>query len=226
MNHDDDITSEFQRCKFAFNPFLKSNPDWSGQEFSFLKSHDMFSFHKSIPGYAPTPLVSLPGVAAALGVKEVFVKDESHRFGIKAFKAFGASYAIYRFLKGEWEKRFGHTPEFNEQSFKDPAVLNQLGAFTFCAATDGNHGRAVAWTAGKLKQRAIIYMPDNTAPARITNIQSEGAEVVLVSGTFDDCVAQCAADAAKKQLASHLRYCLLGLHGNPQIHHAGLYQYF
>jgi len=189
--------NEFLRCKFAFNPLMKATPDWNGPEFSFLHSHDMLTFHKSISGYTPTPLVPLPAVAATLGVKEVYVKDESHRFGIKAFKAFGASYAIYRFLKGAWEKKFGLTPVFNEHSFKDSNTLNQLGTFTFCAATDGNHGRAVAWTAGKLKQRAIIYMPQNTAPSRITNIQSEGAEVVLVPGTFDDCVAQCAADATK-----------------------------
>lgn len=185
------------KCKYSFNRFLKGNPDWTGPGFSFLGSSDMLDFHKSLAGYAPTPLVSLPGLAASLGVGEIYVKDESYRFGIKAFKAFGASYAIYRFLKRQWENRFGAGVPFNEKSFKDPQVLKKLGAFTFCAATDGNHGRAVAWTAKKLKQRAIIYMPENTARSRIDNIESEGAEVVLVPGTFDDCVDRCAADAEK-----------------------------
>lgn len=198
MKRIDEQENEFKRCKFAFNPLMKKEPNWQGGEFSFLQSSDMLNFHKSLAGYQQTPLVSLPQVAASIGVKEVFVKDESFRFGIKAFKAFGASYAIYRFLKGEWEKRFSHTGiVFNEQSFLQPEILNRLGEFTFCAATDGNHGRAVAWTAAKLKQKAIIYMPKNTAQARVDNIKNEGAEVILIPGTFDDCVAQCAADATK-----------------------------
>jgi len=191
------MMNEFEICKYAFNELVKTEPDWNDETFSFLNNNDMLPFHKSIDGYKPTPLVSLPKAAKELGLKDIFVKDESHRFGIKAFKAFGASYAIYRFLKSQWEERFGTEIEFNEKSFKDPEVLKRLGSFTFCAATDGNHGRAVAWTANKLKQRAIIYMPDNTAQARIDNIESENAEVVLVPGTFDDCVEQCAKDAEK-----------------------------
>ncbi|MCP4220737.1 MAG: diaminopropionate ammonia-lyase [bacterium] len=186
---------EFNRCKYSFNEMVKDTPDWSGPEFSFLNSNDMSVFHQSLDGYAPTPLVSLKDTAAALGVGSIHVKDESHRFGIKAFKAFGASYAIYRFLKGQWEKRFD--TEFNEKSFKDPEVLKALGSFTFCGATDGNHGRAVAWTANRLKQKAVIYMPDNTAQSRIDNIEAENAEVVLVPGTFDDCVKECAKVAAE-----------------------------
>jgi diaminopropionate ammonia-lyase len=189
--------SEFEICKYAFNHMVLESPDWSSEEFSFLANNDMLTFHKSIEGYAPTPLVELPLIAQSLGVKSVYVKDEAHRFGIKAFKAFGASYAIYRFLMDQWQKRFGQDEPFNEKSFKDPNVLQRLGSFTFCAATDGNHGRAVAWTANKLKQRAIIYMPDNTAQSRIDNIKMENAEVVLIPGTFDDCVTRCAQDAEK-----------------------------
>jgi len=155
----------------------------------------MLDFHRSLAGYAPTPLLSVPKIAAALGVKEIYVKDESHRFGIKAFKACGASYAIFRFLKAQWENRF-RTP-FTIDSFKHPGVLRQLGAYTFCAATDGNHGRAVAWTARILGQKAVIYMPKNTAQARIENVTGEGARVEQVEGTFDDCVIQCASDAEK-----------------------------
>lgn len=192
--------SEFQRCKYSFNPMALANPGWADNqktppEFSFLNSTDMLEFHKSLDGYAPTPLVSMPTLASALGIKELYVKDESHRFGIKAFKAFGASYAIYRYLKQKWQERFDTT--FGPQSFKDPGVMKKLGAVTFCGATDGNHGRAVAWTANKLKQRAVIYMPGDTAQSRIDNIKSENGEVILVPGTFDDCVEKCAADAEK-----------------------------
>jgi diaminopropionate ammonia-lyase len=73
--------------------------------------------------------------------------------------------------------------------------MQKLGSFTFCAATDGNHGKAVAWTAHHLGQRAVIYMPSNTVVSRIKNIEVEGAEVILVDGTFDDCVARCDSDA-------------------------------
>ncbi len=176
---------------YAFNPNLNKNPDWS--EFEFLNNSDMLEFHKSLAGYKPTPLKSLPKLAAKLGLKEILVKDESERFGIKAFKALGASYAIYRYLKGVYEAKFDD--EFTPASFKDKQALAKLGAITFTAATDGNHGRAVAWTANRLKQKAVIYMPSNTAQSRIENIESENAKVVLVAGSFDDCVAQCAKDA-------------------------------
>ncbi len=187
------MNDEFNRCKYSFNPMVKDNPDWSDDFFAFLEHEDMLDFHKSIDGYNPTPLKTLPKMAAKLGVKEIFIKDESHRFGIQAFKAFGASYAIYRFMKNKWENTYD-TP-FTPQSFRDPQVMAKLGPITFCGATDGNHGRAVAWTANKLKQKAIIYMPDNTAQSRIDNIEAENAIVVLVPGTFDDCVTKCAADA-------------------------------
>lgn len=180
-------------CEYSFNPYLKTKPCWRGAEYSFLDHYDMLDFHRSINGYRPTPLVALPELAQSFGLGEIYVKDESQRFGIKAFKALGASYAIYRLLKTQWESRFDTT--FNAESFKNPAVLKKLGSFTFSAATDGNHGRAVAWTAKKLRQRAVIFMPEGSARARIENIAREGAKVVIVAGTFDDCVKRCARES-------------------------------
>jgi diaminopropionate ammonia-lyase len=182
-------------CEYAFNELYQQRPAWPEKEYAFLKDSDMLEFHRSLPGYEPTPLRQLPDLAFRLGLGAVLVKDESKRFGVKAFKALGASYAIYRFLKKCWLDRF--TAPFTPESFQDKATLAKLGSFTFCAATDGNHGRAVAWTAKKLRQKAVIYMPADSVPARIENICDEGAEVVLVSGTFDECVKRCAADAAK-----------------------------
>jgi diaminopropionate ammonia-lyase len=182
-------------CEYAFNDLCKDWPVWPDAEYDFLRSSGMLDFHRSLPGYEPTPLRELPDLAYRLGLGAVFVKDEGQRFGIKAFKALGASYAIYRFLKKQWQGRFG-TP-FTPASFQDPEALLKLGSFTFCPATDGNHGRAVAWTAKKLGQKAVIYMPADSVAARVENIRGEGAEVVLVTGTFDDCVKRCAEDAAK-----------------------------
>jgi len=76
-------------------------------------------------------------------------------------------------------------------------VLSKLGSFTFCAATDGNHGRAVAWTARKLHQKAVIFMPANTVKARIESIQNEGAEVIIIDGTYDDCVRKASYESRK-----------------------------
>jgi diaminopropionate ammonia-lyase len=164
-------------CETAFNELCRERPAWTGPEYAFLQDRDMLEFHRSLPGYAPTPLHELPALAARLKLGGILVKDESQRFGIKAFKPLGASYAVYR--------------------FQDREALAKLGSFTFCAATDGNHGRAVAWTARQLGQKAVIYMPADSVPARVENVRSEGAEVVLLAGTFDLCVERCAADAAK-----------------------------
>lgn len=182
-------------CEYAFNDMRKDWPVWQGEEYDFLKNSGMLDFHRSLPGYEPTPLRALPDLAFRFGLGAILVKDESKRFGIKAFKALGASYAIYRFLKKQWSTRFKEP--FTPASFQDADVLAKLGSFTFCAATDGNHGRAVAWTAKKLGQKAVIYMPADSVEARVENIGNEGAEVVLVEGTFDLCVERCAADAAK-----------------------------
>lgn len=182
-------------CEYAFNESCLNSPAWTGEEYAFLKDGDMLEFHRSLPGYEPTPLRELPDLAYRSGVGAIFVKDESRRFGIKAFKALGASYAIYRFLKKRWLGNF--SAPFTPESFRDRGTLAKLGVFTFCAATDGNHGRAVAWTARMLGQKAVIYMPADSVAARVENIRGEGAEVVLVEGTFDLCVERCAADAAK-----------------------------
>ena len=180
-------------CTFSHNPFRKPLPDWSGPSFAFLNTTDMLDFHRSLPGYAPTPLRSLPGLAKQLHVGNIWVKDESQRFGIKAFKALGASYAIYRVLKAKWYERFKE--ELTPAAFQSGNVAGRLGEITFCAATDGNHGRAVAWTARMLGQKAVINMPADSVAARVASIKNEGADVVLVKGTFDDCVTRCADDA-------------------------------
>lgn len=180
--------------EYLLNSNLKQEPDWSGSSFSFLKNDDMLAFHRCLPGYKPTELKSLPLMAGELGIDAVYVKDESSRFGIKAFKALGASYAIYSCLKMEFSLRFGEDLQPSDFTAKG-GKLSKLGTRTFCAATDGNHGKAVAWTARMLGQRAVIYMPADSAVSRIASIEAEGATIILVEGTFDDCVSQCDSDA-------------------------------
>ena len=133
------------------------------------------AFHALLPGYAPTPLTEVPAVAAELGVGRVFVKDESARMGLAAFKVLGASWAVHQVL-----------------SRRDAA-----GPVTLMAATDGNHGRALAWMARRLGQRAHVFVPSGVHPTAVAAIAAEGAQVTEITGTYDDAV-RIAAKAARE----------------------------
>ncbi len=141
------------------------------------------AFHEALPGYAPSSLRSLPTLARALGLGAVLLKDESERFGLPAFKVLGAAYAMFRFIQGE--RLAAGLPEQSPWAFIREASGEPR---TFASATDGNHGRAVAWVARQLGQRAVIFVPGNTVPARIDALRSEGAEVVVIEGTYDETV--------------------------------------
>jgi diaminopropionate ammonia-lyase len=147
--------------------------------------------HRRLPGYAPTPLTECPDLAAKAGVAEVWVKDESWRLGLPAFKMLGASYACFRALTA----RLGHQVDW-ERVEDLAAALAPLRPLALCTATDGNHGRAVARMARLLGLRAVIYVPEETARARIEAIASEGASVTVVPGGYDAAVARAAEDAS------------------------------
>ena len=154
------------------------------------------AFHQRLDGYVPTPLRHAPELARTLRVGQVLLKDESSRLGLPAFKILGASWAIYRAL----ESRIGDTLE-PWQTIADLAQrLAPLRPMTLAAATDGNHGRAVAHMAALLGFDSRIYVPAGTAQARIDAIASEGARVEVVEGTYDDAVARSARDASERCL--------------------------
>ncbi|MGF1448470.1 MAG: diaminopropionate ammonia-lyase [Opitutales bacterium] len=161
------------------------------------------AFHEALPGYEPTALKSLPALARELEVRAVLVKDESHRFGLPAFKVLGAAYAMFRFIQGE--RLAAGLPEQSPEAFLH---VGSGASRTFATATDGNHGRAVAWVARQLGQRAVIFVPGNTVPARIDALRSEGAEVVVIEGTYDDTVraADARASAEGWQIISDTAY--------------------
>lgn len=134
------------------------------------------SFHQGLPGYEPTPLLSLHGLAEELGVGQVLAKDESARLGLPAFKALGASWAIHQVLAAH----DGPVP------------------VTFVTASDGNHGRAVARFSRLLGHRARVVIPSGVHPAAVRAIEAEGAQVTLIDGPYDQAVhvaAQLAASA-------------------------------
>lgn len=182
-------------CQYTINPYRQSAPLSDDFISAAFAGADILAVHKSLPEYQPTPLLSLPALAYQLGVRQILVKDESWRFGLKAFKALGASYAVYRFLRSHFKSQ-GKAPPAAENFYnRTDTIAPKL--FTFCTATDGNHGRGVAWVARKLKQCAVVYMPQNSVPTRIEAIKAESATVNIVNGTYDDAVLECARDAEK-----------------------------
>jgi diaminopropionate ammonia-lyase len=152
-------------------------------------------FHRSVPGYAVSAIADAPGVAARLGLARLVVKLETERFGLPAFKFLGASWAVCRALSA----RAGHGEPVS--TFAElRALAASMEGLTLVAATDGNHGRAVAHMASLLDLEARILVPANTARARIDAIASEGATVGVVDGSYDDAVAASAALADDRRV--------------------------
>ena len=151
-------------------------------------------FHASFPQYSRTPLASLDKLAASLGVAGIYIKDESYRFGLNAFKVLGGSFAMARFIA----QRTGR--DISELGFKQltsPEVKQKLGDYTFFTATDGNHGRGVAWAANQIKQHSVVYMPKGSSQTRLENILKEGAKASIVEMNYDDAVRLATAESAK-----------------------------
>jgi len=152
------------------------------------------AFHQSFPQYSPTPLVHLEGMAKELGLKGVYVKDESWRFGLNAFKVLGGSFAMAHYIAKELGRDMD---EMTYDALISDQFREEFGQATFFTATDGNHGRGVAWTARKLGQKAVVHMPKGSVRSRFDNIAKEGAKVTIEDVNYDDCVRMAAAEAAE-----------------------------
>lgn len=151
-------------------------------------------FHMSFPQYKETPLAHLEKMAKFLGLGDFFVKDESYRFGLNAFKVLGGSFAMANYIA---QKTGRDISELDYETLTSDKLREEFGQATFFTATDGNHGRGVAWAANKLKQKAVVYMPKGSTQTRFENIKKEGAEVTIEEVNYDECVRMAAADAAK-----------------------------
>jgi diaminopropionate ammonia-lyase len=162
---------------------------------SIASTRAPLALHRKLSGYAPTPLVDAPGLAAALDVGRVLVKVESSRFGLPAFKMLGASWATYLTVVD----RLGYEPSWSNVPQLAQLVAS-LRPLTLLAATDGNHGRAVAAMARMLGFDARIFVPSDMVSARIAGIESEGATVDVVDGTYDDAVVRSASLADEGNL--------------------------
>jgi diaminopropionate ammonia-lyase len=153
-----------------------------------------YHFHKGFPEYTMTPLVRLSKMAAFLGLKEFLVKDESYRFGLNAFKVLGGSFAMAKYIAGELGRDIS---EVDYNYLISQKLKEEFGQATFFTATDGNHGRGVAWAANKLGQKAVVRMPKGTVEARLHNIEKENAVVSIETLNYDDCVRMAAREAAE-----------------------------
>ena len=152
------------------------------------------AFHQSFQKKKKTPLVELKNLAQKLHLKNFFVKDESYRFGLNAFKVLGGSFAIGKYIA---QKLNLNIEDLSYEKLISPELRQKIGDITFVTATDGNHGRGVAWTANQLIQKSVVYMPKGSSPERLKNIQAENADASITELNYDDAVRLANANAEK-----------------------------
>ena len=154
------------------------------------------AFHRSFPQYAPTPLSNRAHTARQLGLGGLFIKDESYRFGLNAFKVLGGSFAMASAIAETVGRDIAET---DYAYLTSEAFKREFAPATFFTATDGNHGRGVAWSARQLGQKAVVLMPKGTVKSRFDNIAREGAHVTIEDANYDECVRRACALAAQAE---------------------------
>jgi len=175
--------------------YARDARDWTCE----APDDDAAAFHRALPGYEPTPLVEAPALAAELGVGRLFVKDESARFDLRAFKYLGASWAGYRAVAA----RTGYSGPATLEGLRSFLAADAPGgdagrrvdALTLITATDGNHGRAVARTARLLGLPARVYVPKGVPDVVIDRINAEGALLTVIDADYDGAVMAARGDA-------------------------------
>ncbi|MDR2922160.1 MAG: diaminopropionate ammonia-lyase [Treponema sp.] len=171
--------------KWACNEMRRTDCSKSLSLMTSAETEKACGFHRSFPGYERTPLVSLSNLAELFGIKGIYIKDESFRFGLNAFKALGGSYAIARYIA----KRLGRDiAEIDYNTLVSDETRRKLGDITFYTATDGNHGRGVAWAANRLRQKSVVFMPKGSSHIRLQAILDEGAQACITDLNYDDAV--------------------------------------
>ena len=174
---------------------LNTMPKGNGNELEIMALENVAkarAFHESFPQYCITPLAKLDKMAEYLGLNFLCIKDESYRFGLNAFKVLGGSFAMAKYIAKELGK---DVSEMTYDYLTSAALKEEFGQATFCTATDGNHGRGVAWAANKLGQKAIVHMPKGSSKYRFDNIAKENAKVTIEEVNYDECVRIAAAEA-------------------------------
>jgi diaminopropionate ammonia-lyase len=152
---------------------------------------------ESWPGYAPTPLVSLEGLAQELGVRTVWYKDESWRLDLESFKALGGAYGVLKVLRHVLDRSWG-VRDVTSEDLQAEVYREEVASVTVTCATAGNHGRSVAWGAKMLGCQAVIYIPTSTSLGRMEAITDYGAQVIPIQGSYDDAVALAKEQAERR----------------------------
>jgi len=181
--HHDLLAPLLSEPTFHLNKAAFRSAPWTDAQNAILSDEALAAAARAIkgwPGYAPTPLVDLPGLAAEIGVAALAYKDEGPRFGLGSFKALGGAYAVERVVAAASAK--GEQP----------------GGVTVCCATDGNHGRSVAWGAKRAGCRCVIFIHATVSEGRAQAIEAYGAEVRRTDGNYDDSVREAEATAARE----------------------------
>ena len=160
-----------------------------------LEAKKARAFQSSIPSYEETPLAELSGLSKMLGLQNIYVTDESYRFGVNSFKPLGGAYAIGTYIA----KRLGlDISELSYEKMTSQEVRALLGDITFVSPTDGNHGRGVAWNENRFKKKCCIFMPKGSSVERLANVRAEGAEASITDLNYDDTIRMAAALAEEK----------------------------
>ena len=180
--------------KWIVRKFEKKDYSASEKMFSMDIARTARKFHRQIPGYRVSPLVCLPHLSSMLGVDSIWIKNEAVRLELNSFKVMGGSFAVYRLI----QKKLGLSD--NEMSYEylmSKECKKALGNMVFASATDGNHGKGLAWITNKLGYKCHIYVHSGTSKPRIKAIENYGAKVKVVKGNYDDAVRTCQEDADK-----------------------------
>ena len=148
------------------------------------------------PEHGPTPLLSLPGLASEVGLTEIHIKDEGQRLGLGSFKALGGAYAVMRLALDEAGRALGRELVFGD--LEAPEVRTLMAGLTFGCATDGNHGRSVAWGAALVGAQSAIFVHGGVSDGRVAAIARYGAQMIRVAGTYDESVAEAARVCAER----------------------------
>ncbi|MCP4760688.1 MAG: diaminopropionate ammonia-lyase [archaeon] len=161
-----------------------------------ILQRNSYDFHKKLDDYEPTRLINSSKIAKKLGFANVWVKDESNRFDLPAFKIMGASWAVYRLIEEKIDIKIKDWNNLDELR----SIIKKMGNITLVTATDGNHGRGVARIASWFGFKARIFMPKGTVKARSEAIRAEGADVIIVDGDYDEAVVAAEEEVERNEI--------------------------
>ncbi len=186
------MQNDFQYLIHNNGDVSRKHPEKAQQMFPVSRARDARNFHRQIPGFEMTPLVALPHLADLLGLGGIYIKDEAQRLELRSFKVMGGSYAVYRLVRqilGREDEALSFDYLVSDECHK------LLEGTVLCSATDGNHGRGLAWACQQLRLPCKIYVHSETSQPRIDAIAKYGAQVTVVDGNYDDAVRKAAEDA-------------------------------